>query len=76
MIEFDVKGDQLYACYNDGSFPAFFAHVALPVVLTAFPDSKNEWFIGALRDSENENAIPPRSEAGWPCGAGSRAATA
>lgn len=69
MIEFDVKGDQLYACYNDGSFPAFFAHVALPVVLTAFPDSQNEWFI------ENENAIPPRQETGWTCGAGSRAAT-
>jgi hypothetical protein len=74
-MKFDVKGDQLYAYYSDGSFPVFFAHVALPVVLTAFPDSQNEWFIGALRNSKDENAISPRQETGWPCGAGIRATT-
>jgi len=64
MIEFDVKNDQLYACYNDGSFPAFFAHVSLPIVLTAFPDSNNEWFIGALRDN-HEDSTSSGQTTGW-----------
>jgi len=76
MIEFDVKGDQLYVCFNDGSFPVFFTHVALPVILTANPDSQNEWFIGALRIVDDENEMPPRSEAGWTCGVRSGATTA
>lgn len=60
MIVFDAKDDHLYVYCDDGSIPVFFAHVALPVVTTAFPDSNNEWFVGALRDYY-ENATSLRS---------------